>query len=128
MDQFREWLKEICRLGEIGDFVNTIKGEGSPTTKGESVYIYTRTNQYYIVSKQVKGEKGYLGCQVSSRKPRAGEDWTRGNDLPDGPFCRETWEKIKGAIIAYELVKIAKSPKPTRSLPNIPLTAPGSLV
>ena len=45
---------------------------------------------------------------VDCRKPRAGEDWTRGNDLPDGPYSYETWIKIKNAIIKKELVKIAK--------------------
>lgn len=51
---------------------------------------------------------GYLGCTVTARKPRAGEDWVRGNDLADGAYCKETWRKIKDDIISYELVKIIK--------------------
>ena len=42
-------------------------------------------------------------CTVETRKPRAGEDWHRGNDLSDGPLTREVLEQIKNAIIAYEL-------------------------
>jgi hypothetical protein len=47
-----------------------------------------------------------LGCGASTRKPRSGEDWTRRNDLPDGPFNEKTWRNILGAIVGYELVKI----------------------
>ena len=50
---------------------------------------------------------GYLGCIVSERKPRAGESWTRGNDLADGDFCEETWLAILRDIVKYEMVKIA---------------------
>jgi hypothetical protein len=56
-----------------------------------------------------------MGCVVSCRKPRAGEDWTRGNDLPDGAYCYETWIKIKNAIIKHELVKVAKK---VRNVPD----------
>ncbi|MEE8114809.1 MAG: hypothetical protein V3T23_10710, partial [Nitrososphaerales archaeon] len=48
----------------------------------------------------------YLGCTASSRKPRAGEDWTRGSDLADGDLSLETWNKILGDIVAYELVRV----------------------
>ena len=43
----------------------------------------------------------------------AGEGWTRGNDLPDGPYGEKTWLEIVSAIVAYELSKVAvsKSPK-----------------
>jgi hypothetical protein len=81
--------------------------------KGDCVRIrlYTETNCYAIVAKDRGDPVGelknaYLGCIASTRKPRAGEDWTRGNDLPDGPFSEETWRKILGAIVGYELVKV----------------------
>jgi len=54
------------------------------------------------------GKDNYLGCAAGTRKPRAGEDWTRGNDLSDGAFTYKTWRKIKNDIIAHELVKVAK--------------------
>ena len=53
------------------------------------------------------GWRSYLGCTASTRKPRAGEDWDRGNDLPDGPFNRRTWIKILNGIVKYELVLLA---------------------
>jgi hypothetical protein len=48
---------------------------------------------------------------------RAGEDWVRGNDLPDGPFSKETWDRIIYAIVRYELVKLTPYKKP-ESIPE----------
>lgn len=73
------------------------------------VKIYTRTNVYTIRCKSQEGTKGYLGCGVNSRKSLAGEEHFRGSDLADGPFNETTWNRIKGDIIRYELVKIVKS-------------------
>ena len=98
-EQLRKWLRELLyRDGDIEE--RFIKLE---QPKSWCFEFYTRTNKYNLVAKE-----NYLGCQVSSRKPRAGEDWNRGNDLPDGKFNEETWIRIKNAIISYELVKIAK--------------------
>lgn len=69
--------------------------------------IYTDTNRYSITAHEGNAEKqSYLGCVASSRKPRAGEDWTRGRDLADGPFTEETWRKILADIVSYELVRV----------------------
>ena len=76
------------------------------------VALYTQEHKYQIVAIDRRGEKGYLGCQVSTRKFRAGEDWLRGNDLPDGPFSRATWERILNAIIRYEIVELSKYKRP----------------
>ena len=46
-----------------------------------------------------KGRKAYLGCITDSRKPRAGEDWTRGNDLPDGDFSKDTFNRIMLGVL-----------------------------
>jgi len=98
--QFWEWMKEIIPFGRISNYVKIVDDD--------RIRIYTNYHVFSIIVK-----KTYLGCQASTRKPRAGEDWTRGNDLPDGKFTRETWEKIKNAIIKYELVKLSpvKEPK-----------------
>ena len=48
---------------------------------------------------------------VQTRKPRAGEDWNRGNDLADGPYSEETWREIVNDIVAYELVKVVNPPR-----------------
>ena len=70
-------------------------------------YIYTETNKFAIYANDA-GEKGYLGCVAQSRKSRPGEDWFRGNDLPDGPLTEKTWNSIMKAITRYELKDVVK--------------------
>lgn len=71
--------------------------------------LFTDTNHYSITAKPPHdGYEGYLGCTMTSRKPRAGEDWHRGNDCLDGPFTKEIWLGILGDIIAMELVDIKR--------------------
>ena len=120
--QFGKWLKEICPWDKIEEYVQfhgqILPGLDSSRVRvvedsnwaraGKSnkdmikLVIFTKDYSYWI-----RVSKKYLACGASTRKPRAGEDWTRGNDLPDGKFCRETWENIKNAIVRYELVKVA---------------------
>ena len=111
----KNWLKEICRWDNVDDFVHFPIDEGQNDEEGYAAKvrcrIYTRDHVYGIIAIDRQKNNGYLGCVVSTRKPRAGEDWTRGNDLPDGPYTYKTWQKIKNAIIAYELVKIVKKPE-----------------
>jgi len=103
--EFYDWLKEISRYSKVEDFI-------LPDYKnGVRVSLYTKDNIYSIVVRLPKNDDGYLGCMVSTRKPRAGEDWNRGRDLPDGKYCYETWQKIKDDIVAYELVKVVKKQK-----------------
>jgi len=66
-------------------------------------YLYTDGHCYAIDAT----DTGYLGCVVSSRKPRPGEDWTRGSDLADGKLNEETWNLILRDIVAYELKTIS---------------------
>lgn len=68
--------------------------------------LFTDNNEYSIIAHPSKDDKGYLGCVSSCRKPRAGETWTRGSDLPDGPYNDKTALNILKSIIGYELVKI----------------------
>jgi hypothetical protein len=116
--QFKEWLNEIIPGDGMETYVqfvgrhpdewnlegNKVNVDVEPDS-GESirVRIFTKNERYTIVATQK-----YLGCTASNRKPRAGEDWTRGSDLPDGEFSRKTWERIKNRIVAYELVRVAK--------------------
>ncbi|MBA7620341.1 hypothetical protein ES703_27687 [subsurface metagenome] len=121
VDELKQWVKdEICR-GQFKKFVKVIEdsGEGGGAVGSEYEFrfrfnIYTETHRYRISALDRSSDEGYLGCTASTRKPRAGEDWTRGNDLPDGKFTKETWEHIKNAIIAYELVELA--PKIERTI------------
>ena len=76
---------------------------------GKIYYFYTYRYRYHMKALDRGHNDGYLGCQVSTRKPRAGEDYNRGRDLPDGPFVYKTWEKIKNAIIRHELVEVVEN-------------------
>ena len=106
-------------------------GEGDPEGSEYRlrVRLYTNDHVYAIVAHDRSKDNGYLGCVASTRKPRAGEDWTRGNDLADGPFNRETWEKIKNDIIAYELVPLAPKHEAKVDIPVVgPSIEPGEEV
>jgi hypothetical protein len=107
-DQILKWVYEFRWTG------NSYTEENCIYVKEEKqrieLVLYTENNIYHISARppnsENRGDKGYLGCISTSRKPRAGEDWHRGNDLADGPFGFETWHKILRDIVAYELVKI----------------------
>ena len=124
--QFREWLKEIIPWDKIAGYVQFVHEIPEEWVKGKmgpfnvqhikfagqqesiSIRVFTKEHKYRITA-----NKDYLGCCAASRKARAGEDWTRGNDLPDGKFNRETWEKIKDAILRYEMVRVMKPQQET---------------
>lgn len=105
-DQLKEWFEELLMGYDKNSYIENVGGQGD----GESVKyffnLYTNDYKYYIVAAVYK-DRDYLGCQVSCRKPRAGETWHRGNDLPDGPFTKETWLRILNGIVRYELINIA---------------------
>lgn len=52
--------------------------------------------------------KGYFCCEFSAREPNPGETWTRGGDLADGDFSKETWDKIVQDILSVELAEAAE--------------------
>lgn len=113
--RLKQWVKDELidkRFNIFEDVVEVIadESEGYGCCDYEHKFrfnIYTETHRYRINAYDRSKDEGYLGCTSSTRKPLAGEDHTRGNDLADGPFNRETWEKIKSDIVAYELVKLA---------------------
>ena len=93
--RFIEWLKDFKFSNP--EYINV-------TINGDEVFgitIYTVTNAYAF-----RITSAYLGCTAGTRMPRAGEDWSRGNDLPDGKFTKETLTKILGAILFYESQKV----------------------
>ena len=115
------WIQEICR-GNVDMYVLCDHKEKDNRA---SFLLFTKEHRYRIAARpngfrsetvengKVTGasnEPSYLGCTAQSRKPRAGEDWTRGNDLPDGEYSYSTWNRIKHGILAYELVKIVNKP------------------
>jgi hypothetical protein len=113
MEMLDQWLAELVFPGKIEDFIQCLEGSGDDKNESKRrICFYTEEHQYFITAIDKPEGKNYLGCQVSTRKARAGEDWTRGNDLPDGLFNKETWKRIVYAIVNYELVKLSKYQKP----------------
>lgn len=72
------------------------------------IRFYTAEKCYSITAVGAGGLQpdGYLGCVATARKPRAGEQQHRGNDLADGPLDEATWHRIICDIVSYELVKV----------------------
>ena len=88
------WVKSISRYNKVEDFIIADYKENRMRVK-----FFTKNHEYRISARLPKDtNEGYLGCVVQVRKPRAGENWQRGNDLPDGKYCEETWLKIMKAI------------------------------
>jgi len=115
MQMLDQWLKELIFPGEAKDFFQESSGHGKPGEVQRTFYFYTDEHKYFINAiERTIDEDSYLGCQVSSRKQRAGEDWSRGNDLPDGKFNKKTWDRIIYAIVSYEMVKLSKFQKPDK--------------
>ena len=109
--QMLGWLRELKTWYSSSQqkWEDYIEGEDcSPDEHRIIVIFYTDQHRYSISG----STRNYLGCMAQTRKPRAGEDHTRGNDLPDGKFCRETWDAIIRAIVGYELVAKTKPQKP----------------
>ncbi len=103
MNQLKTWIQEI----KHGDFIDEkfiIKEDKNVIT----IKFYTY-NYEYIIKGKYDEKSDYLGCTLNCRKPRAGENWTRGSDLLDGPLDKYTWDKIKNAILASELELISPS-------------------
>ena len=112
-----DWLRELTgdRNGgtesffDAGNqFVAITKFETEGYDAGRVYFkLATGRNTYTISARLSASDDGYLGCIATSRKARAGENWLRGSDLPDGPLARETWDRILAAILRYEIVPIA---------------------
>jgi hypothetical protein len=113
MELLDTWLEELIFPGSTKDFVHNTKIYSSPDGESYREFcFYTDEYRYRIVAIDRPNDNGFLGCQTSVRKFRPGEDWHRGNDLPDGPFERDTWEKIIKGIVRYELVLLSEYTKP----------------
>ena len=112
MHDFDKWLEDLIFPREVDDFIEVLYDGGQGEDDGyfemkKRILFYTDNNKYTITAIERGIGDGYLGCGVSARKSRPGEDWERGNDLPDGPFTSETLEQIKNGIIAYELEQLS---------------------
>ena len=117
MDIFNEWITELVYPGKVEDFIKVIKEFKYEQDLNKEFIFYTYEYKYRIYCIERNSNEGYLGCQVSARKTRPGEDWIRGNDLADGPFTKETWNKILSRIVNYELRELSKFKQP-ESIPE----------
>ncbi len=105
--QVVEWLNEVKLFApNTGQSWNDYVVEDVDDTRQRMV-IYTNDHSY-----QISFTDTYMGCVASCRKPRAGEDWIRSNDLHDGPFSRATFIAVMLDIVGYELVAKVKPSKP----------------
>jgi len=101
--QLKEWASTIYQNATKIDRAIKVDKE----KRWIHLVIFTHTNKYSIgVHAKDTIKNSYLGCTARTRKPRVGETWTRGNDLPDGKFNIETWNDILRGIVRYEAQEI----------------------
>jgi len=113
LEELDKWLKDLVFPGKVENFIQDLDAHSLPGVEQLSkICFYTEKHQYIIKAVDRTKDDGYLGCVVQCRKPRPGEDWLRGNDLPDGKFNKATWDLILKAIISYEIVKLSDYKKP----------------
>lgn len=106
LPELADWLKTISRYGNVDSISQIFRDKNDP--ERHFMYIFTDEHYYSISAYAPTKEKpkGYLGCIASNRKNRVGEWWSRGNDLSDGPYNKETFISIMGDIISMELKTI----------------------
>lgn len=109
MEKIRSELGKqlVAWLSELKFFADTLVHVVVNTEQEIRVKLYTALNCYSI---HAHSKTGYLACEVSARTPSPGEDWLRGNDLPDGDFSRELVNEILGSIVFYEAVEKETEP------------------
>lgn len=111
--QVRNWLKEIRFIKESTIDRNILQLKEQDTI---IVKIFTFNNEYTIrirVSEShvrpgsnLAGRCSYMGAGASGRKSRPGCIGSGGRDLPDGRFCKETWDKIISSIVGFEFQEV----------------------
>lgn len=109
--QMRAWLAIVYPSSQVG---RALKIQYIPVNRSQFPKLVMRakiwtTNNVYSINghlHMLNDPSGYLCCGAQSRKFRTGEDWFRGNDLPDGNFSEETWREILCGIVRYEAEEI----------------------
>lgn len=113
---FLRWIESLfCSDDILLDSVVLNSGfpELPSTERNFSVLFFTDRYSYAIRARpdwktETEGDAGYLGCVASCRKVRAGESWTRGDDLADGPYSEKTWQGILADIVRHEMVALGQ--------------------
>jgi hypothetical protein len=117
-EQLFKWLHEIADDTQI-QIVEETESSKIVAKSIIRVNLFTNSNRYRI-SAVLDENHSYLGCTTSSRKWEPGEDWHRGNDLPDGKFSEVTWNSIKNGILGYELIELEESHRNAQRDPSYP--------
>ena len=106
LKSLRSWIeRDLNRFGGVDKNVYPSSGGVGNGENWEQFELFTKTNKYTIRAVCRDNGQNYLGCVASSRMPRAGETWCRGNDLYDGDLSEQTWQRIIFDIVCYELVE-----------------------
>lgn len=111
-----DWLNEVKTWGEHTeqDWMDYITYYDE--VQGRLMFhLYTDHYCYHLAAHLPYDDRNDAGSLLLSgwtRKPRAGEDWSRGNDLHDGDFSHETFVRCMLDIVKWELVAKAKPCKP----------------
>jgi hypothetical protein len=96
-----KWFQKFERVYTLDSMINA-EVDG----KHLKVTLFTNDRSYHITAriedKKHVGGKSYLGCVMSNRKAFAGEDHTRGSDLPDGDLSEKTFDSIMFSILSNE--------------------------
>lgn len=96
---FLGWLeRDVSRFSRLEDHAII-----NHTDNGVLVQLFTDTNSYILAASDQ-----LLSCESKSRKHRAGEAFSRGNLLIEGPLDEETWHKVLGLVVSYEMVRVFK--------------------
>jgi hypothetical protein len=114
IEQLKLWISYLIPGEAFDEYVQVVEdtGEWVKDTQGGAsqtydVRIFTGSRQSYRITgvDERKGD-GYLGCINRNTHMKAGEEHTRGSDLPDGPFNKDTWDRIVNGIVRNELVAL----------------------
>jgi len=102
--EFALWLKGLVQYGNVDSQVLIFLDTKEAGKNRFICRLFTNDHCYSISGyKPEEDNGGYLGCIASTRKSEVGEDWNRGNDLPDGNYSKKTFDAIVTRIVAYEL-------------------------
>ena len=103
------WLSES--FGDHRNWDNYIIDRGIEQKQGSpddtaaarfTAYIYVGDHRYNFSCHIRPSGDNYLGGSFSTTQYRVGEDWMRGNDLPDGSFNKRTFDAIIRSILRTE--------------------------
>lgn len=110
IQDFKKWLERDFSPKDVVHVITDQAHGGSGKSEHTfRIFLYTATNRFSITAiSRDPSQKDYLGCIAQSRKARTGEDWLRGNDLPDGDLSENTWQQILIGILRYELQTICR--------------------